>query len=93
MDAHPAPPGHEPDDLVSRYRGAAVRQTNQQIVETLDVHPDLRIPAEAVSERVGLGLGVLTPTSAADPLRNGTCRLMAFPDRSEAILADSDPGI
>ena len=36
VNRHAAAPGDEPDDLVARHRGAALRETDEHIVEALD---------------------------------------------------------
>ena len=38
-------PGHEPDDLVGRHRSAALRQPDQDVVETLHVHAHVGVAA------------------------------------------------
>ncbi len=91
MDAHPAPTCHKTEDLIPGHRGAAVRETHEQVLEPLDVNTDLRIAAQVVADRVGLNLRDITSLEARDSLRNRPRRLMSSPIAASNASTSASP--
>ena len=83
VDRDAAAPGDEPDDLVAGHRGAAAREPDEDVVETLDVHPGRAAARVAPGRPAGGDRDLLFAAGhlAPQPLRDRLARHVALTDR------------
>ncbi|CAB4878704.1 unannotated protein [freshwater metagenome] len=89
VDRYPPAASDEPEDGVPRYRGAALREPNEQVVEPLDVDTNL-VRTRTVRTRFrhcrGEELVVLLGESTIEPLGNRSGRNVTLTDADEQRL-------
>ena len=95
MHADAATAGHESDDRVAGQRRAAVGESDQEIVETLDVDTGRPVAPEAVPNQVvgTLGAALLTAELAGDSLRDPSGGLVTLADGDEECVEVRQAGV